>query len=237
MHINQRRSWLELDEHEIGRPHARMKNPLYPVDQQGNVVGLETLAWELYDYYQVAVNTLVTRQALFTISEGQQYTAAGGLPFSKTVLHTNMQGQGAVLPNPQRFMTKALRRVFRPDTNILDAVAFDYRTVFTFRVGDSHKEYAKGLLAGVPSASGFTGIGTPANNALLLTQGWPINSNLYSLLADSTDPGVEILQGQNFDVVIDPTQDPVGVYTTQQAPAIGIINWFYLVGALTRSVQ
>ncbi len=232
-----RQSWLELDAHEIGRPHLRQKNPIYPVDASGNVVGLEVLAWELYDFYQAAVNTLLTRQQMFTISEGQQYTPAGGLPFSKTVFHTDMQGQGAVLPNPQRFMVKGLRHVIRPDTNITDAINFEYRTVATFRVGDSKKEYAKVLLSGIPSASGFSGIGTPAASALLLTQGWPINSNLYTILADSSDPGVEILQGQLFDVLIDPTQDPTGTYTTAQAPAIGIIMWMYLCGALTRSVQ
>lgn len=234
---NQRRSWLELDEHQIGRPHFRHKNPIYPVDSQGNVVGLETLAWELYDYYQVAVNTPVTLQRMFTISEGQQYTAAGGLPFSKTELHTDMQGQGAVLPNPQRFMTKALRHVVHPGTVAADIANFEYRTVYKFRVGDAHKEYAKGLLSGVPSGSGLSAVGTPAANALFVTSGWPVASNIYSLLADSADPGVEILQGQMFDVVIDPTQDPAGTYTTAAAPAIGIIMWFYLIGALTRSVQ
>lgn len=232
-------SWLELDAHEIGRPHLRLKNPIYPIDAGGNVVGLEILAWELYDYLEVVVNTVLRRETMFSISQGQQYTPAGGLPFNKTALHTNMTGQGAVLPNPQKFIVKGLSKFYRPDILEADFEGSDYRTVFTFQVGDSRKEYALGVLAKVPSACGIFGVGAPAANRIIATQGWPVTSNLYSILADANDPGVEINQGQTFGVVYDPTLDPAGIYAsaTAQATGTGIKLWFNLVGSLTRSVQ
>jgi len=240
---NRRPGWMELDEHEIGRPHLRLKNPIYPIDANGNIVGLEVLGWELYDYYECVLNTTLQKETMFSISLGQQYTPAGGVPFGKTLFHTNMQGQGGVLPNPQKFMVKGLAHIVDPATLILDFRTFEYQTQYTFQVGDSNKVYSSQLIAKVPSASGISISGidavTAAANLNAATQGWPVTNNLYSLLADGNDPGVELNQGQQFGVVIDPTLVIGGTYVTanSQAGGVGLKMWFSLVGALTRSVQ
>src|SRR5439155_14600968 len=132
-------------------------------------------------------------------------------PIQKTSLHTNLFGQGAVLPNPQRFMCKGLSCIRRPDVHANDILALDYSSVCTFFIGDSSKPYFVGLLAKIPAASGFyTAWAQPA----WFTQGYPEQSNIYHLLADANDPGVIISQGQNFGVTIDPTQNVGGAFTT-----------------------
>lgn len=236
-----RQTWMEVDEHEIGRPHFRHKNPVYtgPSYDGAGAIDLEVLEWPLYDFYNIAVNTAAVAISLFTISQQQSYTPTGGAAFQKQALHTNLQGQGAVLPNPQRHMVKGLFAVLRPDVLPVDYLRFYYQTQVTFTVGDSNKPYHVGLLARIPAAGGPFAIGTPAANLTYITHGWPSISNFYPILADSSDPGVVISQGQNFQVILDPTQQVGGAMTTTAAGGggTGISLWFHLAGALARSVQ
>ena len=235
------RHWLELTDHEIGRPHLRAKNPVYTTD---GVTGtsLEVIAQDLYDYAEIEVNTKAVPLSFFSIPQGQMYTPVGGAAFQKTALHTNLAGQGAVLPNPQRFMCKGLSAIRRPDIALADLLALDYQSQVTFFIGDSSKPYFTGLLAKIPAASGVhaanAGAGV-ANVATAVTQGWPVEHNIYHLLADSNDPGVIISQGQNFGVTVDPTLQVGGAFTSLASGAGGtaIRLWFNLVGTLARSVQ
>ena len=232
--------WLELDEHEIGRPHLRAKNPVYTTDGVSGT-SLEVIAQDLYDYGEIEVNTVADKIKFFSVPGGQFYTPIGGTAFQKNELHTNLDSQGAVLPNPQRFMTKGLSCIRRADIALADLVALDYQALVTFYIGDAKKSYFQGLLAKIPAASGITGFkqGANAGTGEALSQGWPVESNIYHLLADANDPGVIISQGQNFAVVVDPTHQIGGAFTTAAAGAggTGVRIWFNLVGTLARSVQ
>lgn len=232
--------WLELDAHEIGRPHLRAKNPVYTTDGQTGT-SLEVIAQDLYDYGEIAVNTKSAVLTFFSIPQGQMYTPTGGAAFQKNALHTNLSGQGAVLPNPQRFMVKGLSCIRRPDIAIADLEALDYQSQVTFYIGDSSKPYFIGLLAKIPAACGiWAASATPATTVgTALTQGYPAESNIYHLMADANDPGVIIAQGQNFGVTVDPTLVIGGSFSSAAAGAggTGVRLWFNLVGTLARSVQ
>lgn len=237
--------WLQLDEHEVGRPHVRRKNPVYTTDGATGT-SLEVIAQDLYDYGEIEVATQSNKLTFFSVPVGQYYTPIGGTAFQKQTLHTNLEGQGAVLPNPQRFMCKGLQVVRRADIVMADLIALDYQSLVTFTIGDSKKPYFTGLLAKIPAGCGVMSAtssavapasGQTTSNAL--TQGWPVSGNIYHLLADANDPGVIISQGQNFQASIDPTQQVGGPFTTAAAAAsgTGIHIWMNLVGTLARSVQ
>ncbi|MGH9406774.1 MAG: hypothetical protein ACRD3D_13180 [Terriglobia bacterium] len=237
------KGWLKLDEHEVGRPHLRLKNPVYTTDG-ATQTSLEVIAQDLYDYGEIELNTVTQKISFFAIPAGQMYTPIGGTAFQKNNLHTNLESQGAVLPNPQRFMTKGMQAIRRPDIAMVDLTALDYQSLVTFVIGDSKKPYFVGLLAKIPAASGImsastTGAAPTPASVNALTQGWPVSGNIYHLLADANDPGVIISQGQNFNVLLDPTLQIGGAFTTAAAAAAGtgIHIWMTLVGTLARSVQ
>src|SRR5258708_15613215 len=76
----------EIEAREVGRPKFRFKNPI--------VSGmLEIITQHLYDYYEVAVATVVTLQIMFTIPIGGAYTPAGGAAFNKKKPYTHPQQQ------------------------------------------------------------------------------------------------------------------------------------------------
>lgn len=234
-------NWIDLDEHEIGRPHFKMKNPVPVTDANTGllIAGLETIKQDLYDFWQSAVNSTLTAQTLFATGTNQPYTPIGGTAFAKQLLHTNVQGNNGQLPNPQSFMMKGLMQIIDPLMNPTDIRGIEFQMQASFFCGDSNKHYYDGLLLKIPQACGMFINGTPASNATFAGMGWPHSDSWYPLLADGSDPGVSINQGQNFGFTLDPTQVVGGAYKTLAAGSGGVTSsiYIYLVGSLTRGVQ
>jgi hypothetical protein len=258
-----REGWRELSEHEIGRPHLLACNPVfdYEYDTQGNALTnkgtyLEVVAWDLFDSFQIALNQSFTGIIqMFVQGQGAPLIDIGSTTnYNKTILHTNMGGgQGAVLPNPQRFMTKALQAYTRPDITLTDLTNLGWTCVINFTVGDNHKSYFAQDLAKLPSGAAaivgsVAGTASTANTGSWFQVGYPINSNLYCLSAGvmpngKADSGVPINQGQNFEVDFDPTENvsamggnaPMKTQNSSQG-GNGIFLKISLVGTLARSV-
>lgn len=213
---------------EIGRPKARLKNPLI----SGQLYNFRQPQW---DVYEVDAATLLTRQRLFQIPIGQQYTPAGGAAQVKTLYHTSMV-QAGILPNPNKLYAKAISISLRADVYITDAVRFLADTVATLEI--SGRSFLDIHAFKAPQAGGLFGfniLGAP------LTNGWPDAKNQFEF---SDALGEIIEQGQNFAVILDPTQvvDAQGntTYTTQsdqqEAGGTGINCHVYLDGLLNRVV-
>lgn len=213
---------------EVGRPHLRVKNPIF-------AGGLEVLILPLYDYYEVALNTAVTAQTLFSIPVGQAYTPAGGAAFNKTKLHTNLV-QASVLQSPNKHLVKGLAVFVRGDIVPIDLNLFLGNTLLTFVIGDS-KVYAQGLVGRYPGGGGgFSSL--TQNNSGIAANGWPDARNLYAL---GDDRAQQIEQQQTFSVVLDPTLPQAGAFTTQPNTAnpvgTGVKAWVHLEGDLARAIQ
>src|ERR1700724_3182550 len=105
-----------MDESEIGRPHGkiRLKNIV-----QGQ---MDARVQPLYDIIQVAVNTAVVQQTLFTIPFGQQFTPTGGAATTKTLYHTNLLNSGS-LDAPKKLLVKNIALTNRPDMTVEDTNA------------------------------------------------------------------------------------------------------------------
>src|SRR5258707_8853411 len=99
---------------------------------------LEIITQHLYDYYEVAVATVVTLQIMFTIPIGGAYTPAGGVAFNKQKLHTNLQQQ-AQLQAPHKHPPRPLGLFFRRDNNPIDLHFF--RATLLPRLLVHDKEY------------------------------------------------------------------------------------------------
>jgi hypothetical protein len=217
----------ELDAMEVGRPHFRFKNPV--------VEGmLELITQSLYDYYEVALATVVTLQRLFTIQEGGAYTPAGGAAFNKNRIHTNLS-QAGMLEAPNKHLCRALGVFLHPSTTPNDANRFAANFYLNFLV--NRKSYLEGQLGLHPGGAGVFIAGTQ-NNVGSSAIGWPKSDNLYTFDADKA---VQIEQQQNLAVVLDPTQIQAGAFTTDAAAAnpigVGIRAWVHLHGDLARAVQ
>lgn len=214
--------------HEIGRPHFRVQNPI--VANMG-----EAIIQPSYDYYEVAVSTATTKQLLFTVPQGQQYTPAGGAAFTKTYYHTDMQ-QSGVLPAPNKLLVRAVAVWVRGNIHPTDLNLFLDNAMVTFSVNT--KDYLVLQAGKMPAGGGgwFTGTITGAQTA---GNGYPHAENLYTI-TDGDILGVQIEQQQNFQVIIDPTQTATGVgYTTLSTAngGFGVSAHVYLEGVLLRAVQ
>lgn len=217
----------ELDPLEVGRPHFRFRNPV--------VEGmLELITQPLYDYYEVAVATVVTLQRLFTIQEGGAYTPAGGAAFNKNRIHTNLS-QAGMLEAPNKHLTRAIGLFLHPSTTPNDANRFAAQVLLTFLV--NRKPYLEVQAGKVPGGGGVFA-STTQNNVGSTAFGVPRSDNLYTFDADKA---VQIEQQQNFSVVLDPTQIQAGAFTTDIAAAnpagVGIRAFVHLEGDLARAVQ
>jgi hypothetical protein len=202
----------------------------------------EVVVQPLYDIYFVAVATAFPKLSLFTVQQGQQYNSGGVAAFLKGQGHTNIVQPG-MLESSYTFIVRALSCYvealqgsahpnLHPEdlNNLLTCYAeFDI----------NHKAYFQGILGWLPAAGGpmFSGFGTlSAASAFVTGNGNPQSSNMYKLPGGQT-----ILPQENFNFVIDPTQNAGGTPSTLAAagnptdvPAAGISAWIRLDGTLTR---
>jgi hypothetical protein len=219
-----------IDSIQVGRPRLRLSNPVL-------AGGGEVLDWSLYDFFSVAVDTLFdVVQQLFTTPTGQFYTPVGGTAFSKTLLHTDIQGGGGQLPNGYKLDVQAIRLVVDSSIQHIDLQNLLYNTFGNFVIGQ--KSYWQGPLSEIPGGVG-------ENLSFQVTGNGPANTNgpaglrtVYSLSA-----GLEanITYGQNFAFYVNPTLGESGAWTTQAdsttPPGVGFRAWIHLDGVFTRPTQ
>ncbi len=230
-----------LEEHEVGRPHARMrlKNIV-----QGQ---MDARVQPLYDIFQVSSATAVVQQTLFTIPFGQQFTPTGGAATTKTLYHTNLLNSGS-LDAPKKLLVKNISIMSRCDLAPLDVAALAGQYVVQFTT--LGKQFWVGHAQKVPAGSGvfvggsFTQAAAASATAFSASNGWPSAQNTAPITDAVPDipgyppitpiTGVLLEQGQPFQVIVDPTLTGATVYTTASAiagvPVNGIIAWCYLEG-------
>jgi hypothetical protein len=218
----------KLGEHDLGRPHFKVQNPI--VQGMG-----EAIIQPSYDYYRVVQGNAVTRQLMFTIPQGGQYTAAGGAAFNKTAYHTDLT-QAGVLAAPNKLLVRALCGWWRNDIFPLDAALFANDAMVFFQV--NQKPYLSINFGKLPAGGGAfsTGTITASNNT---ANGWPDAMNLY-LITEGEILGVQIEQQQNFGIDLNPTLTETGVGFTATTTANGgkdVIVKMLLEGVLLRAVQ
>lgn len=187
---------------EIGRPsRMRFKNP--------------QIEGKLYQYRQPqfdialwAPATLLSKQVLFMITQGENYPFPGGGSVIKSQWHTSMV-QAGQFPNPDVFYAKQISVDFRNDIFEMDGQHLIWDSLITFNI--SQRPFLQLAATKLPGAGGLFGFsGTNFSNGL------PTQDNEF----DFSDANGEIIsQGQNFNVVFDPTQvsdsTGAGQYTTQ----------------------
>ena len=238
----------EIDEIEIGRPHRRVKNPVLKTfsDADGsNQVTLEVTPWHLYDYFQAVADTPMLKVILFQQGIGTQYTPLGGTPFAKNIFHSNLNGQGAQLPNPQRFLIRGMYKTLRADIWPIDLQALEYQTYVELDIGDRNIPYYEGIFVQIPGGNAPFLSGAVPANTWSASSGWPVEFNKYStVLHDLQDDngqrdiGIVLSQGQNFSMTIDPTMyqgAPWSTASTGEPGGTGIQLWLVLDGALART--
>lgn len=243
---------LEISENEIGNPKPHLSLRRNPI-----VAGqLEYLVQPIYDFYAVAVATALSKQSLFSLPIGQTYTPTGGVPFSKTVYHTNLV-QAGMLDAPKKMLVKAPATVVRGDIAPQDLALFIGETFFELDI--SGKPYWQSIVSKTPAGAGpfWQGIstqtlvagGTMASSG---SNGWPSAQNVASITDPMPQiPGLDVMepimgqlieQNQNFVVILDPTISGVPAATTlPTAPATqfvgtGVNSHVYLEGVLARAI-
>lgn len=231
-----------MDENEVGRPHGRQR--------LRNIVQgqMDARVQPLYDIFQVAVNTAVVQQTLFTIPFGQQFTPTGGAATTKTLYHTNLLNSGS-LDAPKKLLVKNISITNRPDMSVADtnALVGQYVTQFT-TLG---KQFWVGHAQKLPSGGGTFASGAATFTApqaqIASCNGWPSGQNTSPITDGVPDipgyppitpiTGVLLEQGQPFQVIVDPTLTGATVYTTANSVttvpgyvSVGVIAWCYLEG-------
>lgn len=214
----------ELSAQELGRPRARLKNPIL----EGK---LYVFRQPLYDIYQTKVGTASVKQTLFTVPQGQSYTPTGGTAYAKTAWHTNMVAAG-VLPSPEKFFIKSLQVEFFANTAIADICGMVNVTLLQLLI--SQRSYAQEGLSRFPAAGGVYSASSTATS-----NGYPDGRNFWVTYGDV---GETIEQLQTINVVLDPTLaiDSEGNTTYSSAAAasngVGINIKVHLDGLLHREV-
>jgi len=225
-----------LEPREVCRPRFRHTNPI----QTG--IG-EEITEPLRDYSATAAAQVTALQTLYSTPIGQSYTPVGGVAFNKTRYHTNLK-QAGQLPNPDKFIVQAFSVQLHPTTTPNDVNRFVSQELITFTIGDSDKRYVElqPMFLGGGGGSFISGWGVAADTlAYATSNGWPHTNNVYVLGANEGEGAQSILQGQNFQVIEDPTQQETGAFTTDAAnttPAgVGLRVFYELWGQRTRGVQ
>lgn len=241
-------NWTDrvVDEQELGRPHLRFNNPVVSG-------GLEGLRQSLYDIYRVDPATVAPTVTLYAVPIGGQYNTGVAVAFQKTKLHTNMKLAG-VLQSPNKHLVRAIKvrvtgqpaATSQTMVNVLDLLSFIYGTLIDFQIND--KDYFLGEAAELPQGGGaFFNAGSATTVAATTTvsgvanNGVPDTRDMWSTVYD----GISIEQTQSFGVVLDPTQENTGAFTTRTAAVqtasagigTGLSVKFELDGILFRSIQ
>lgn len=231
-----------MDEREVGRPHGRMrlKNIV-----QGQ---MDARVQPLYDIIQVAINTAVVAQTLFTIPFGQSFTPTGGAATVKTRWHTNLLNSGS-LDAPKKLLVKNISVMNRPDMSVLDTNALVGQYILQFTT--LGKEFWLGHVQKAPGGAGTFASGAATFTApqaqIATANGWPSGQNTAPITDAVPDipgyppitpiTGVLLEQGQPFQVFLDPTTTGGTIFTTQNSvttipgyTSVGVIAWVYLEG-------
>lgn len=241
----------ELEAHEIGRPHFRMKNPL------AGGLGDFVIQPE-WDYYGVAASTACVAQTLFQIPQGNPFTITGGATFNKTLQTTSMVLNGQ-LQAPERLLVRGITVYVDNLTNQGDLAKFLSQTLLNFFV--STKSFlVLGVIGKLPAGGGAwaqqANIAATTVAVMSVTgNGMPSEHQGFGLtgpgVSSATDPssnfpqidGVLIAQQQAFKVVVDPTQAAhiaAAGFTTAATgavpPGIGLNAFVYLEGTKARAV-
>lgn len=177
----------EISARELGRPRARLKNPVL----EGK---LYVFRQPLYDIYQTKVGTASVKQTLFTVPQGQSYTPTGGTAYAKSAWHTNMVSAG-VLPSPEKFFIKSLQVEFFANTAVIDIANMVNVTLLQLLI--SQRSYAQEGLSRFPAAGGVYSASSYATS-----NGYPDARNFWVTYGDV---GETIEQLQTINVVLDPT--------------------------------
>lgn len=228
-----------VDARDLGRPHQRRRLKNYVAGQ------LDVRVDPFYDFAAVAVNTAVVAANLFGSGLNAQYTIQGGATIIKTLYHTNLAGNGGVLPSPQKLLVKNIALVPRSDMSPDDLNALISQTLVTFNV--LGKEMWQGHGQKVPAGSGgfisgFASLTAP-NSAFSSSNGYPTAQNMALITDDVPDipgysppppiTGVLLETLIPFGVTVDPTQTAATVYTTQNStttkPGVVSIGWYYWI--------
>jgi len=230
-----------MDESEIGRPHGKIRLK--------NIQGqMDARVQPLYDIVQVAVNTAVVQQTLFTIPFGQQFTPTGGAATTKTLYHTNLLNSGS-LDAPKKLLVKNIALTNRPDMSIADVNALIGQYVLQFTTLGKQFMVAHGQKfpggAGTFASGGATFTAPQAQFGA--ANGWPSGNNTAPITDAVPDipgyppitpiTGVLLEQSQPFQIILDPTLTGATVYTTANSTttipgytSVGVIAWCYLEG-------
>ena len=247
----------EIEAHEIGRPHFRLKNPL--------AMGLgDFVIQPEWDYYGVAAATATVKQVLFSVPQNQPFTITGGSTFTKTLQTTSMV-QANRLQSPERLVVRNIAVYMDNSMSQSDVAKMCSQVILDFVIS-TKSFFQVGLLGKLPAGGGafaqqanvaattvavmsVTGNGLPtatAGSSLLgpgvVTQG-PTGQPDPASSFPQID-GVLIAQEQAFKVTIDPTlaaHIAAAGFTTAatsgvSALGIGVNAWVYLEGTKARAV-
>lgn len=224
-----------LEMGSVGFPKYRRRNPIFPNQ-------VYAYHQPLFGYYGVTVNTALNQQTVFSVAQGGQYTPAGGNQISLTAWHTNLIGQGGILPNPDRHFVKYISLKWREDILAADAIRFANDTLAVFFMGGNAVEYWRSHAVRIPAGGGVFGF-----TSALVSNGFPHQSNqvpFWGPPGEFNISGAEVIeQGQNFGVTLDPTRvsDAAGntTYTTATTAngGQGVNAHVYLDGIRVRGTQ
>jgi hypothetical protein len=221
--------------HELGRPHARLGNP--------NTGVPEVLVQDVYDIYFIAPGTAFGKLTMFSQPIGSTYNFLGVTGFAKGLNHTLLT-QNGMLDSSFSYVVRAisvqcyaLQGQAHPNLHPEDMNNFAM-TYAELQV--NRKPWLQGNVGWYPGAGGtmFSGLGslTAPTSAFATTNGLPYRNNAYALPG-----GLFINPQENFNVVIDPTQNAGGAPSTLAAagfptgvPAAGLSAWWRFMGQLVR---
>ena len=225
----------KLNFEDLGRPHARLGNP--------NTGVPEVLVQDVYDIYFIAAATAFGKLTLFTVPIGQTYNFLGVTGFAKGLDHTLLT-QAGMLDSSFSYVIRAISvyvQALQGSAHpLLHPEDLNNFTSTYSELQINRKPWLQGLLgwypcAGGPTLSGFGSLTAPAST-FNSANGIQYRNNAYALPG-----GIFINPQENFNVIIDPTQNAGGAPSTLAAagnptgvPAAGLSAWWRFLGQLVR---
>jgi len=220
---------------ELGRPHARLGNP--------NTGVPEVLVQDVYDIYFIAPSTAFGKLTLFSQPIGSTYNFLGVTAFAKGLNHTLLTQPG-MLDSSFSYVVRAVAvycQALQGQTHPLLHPEDLNNFLSTYaELQINRKPWLQGNLgfypgAGGPTLSGFGTLTAPVST-FTATNGIQYRNNSYALPG-----GIFINPQENFNVVIDPTQNAGGAPSTLAAagnpsgvPGAGLSAWWRFMGQLVR---